>query len=106
MNSTFQGTSEQPGKYRQVLVSRILGIRPLLLLSVESLLWVHHTVGLCSNCIHQDQVTLVVKNLPANAGDRGSVLVRKVPWRRAWLPAPIFLSEESHGQKNLADYRP
>jgi len=25
--------------------------------------------------------------------------VRKIPWRRAWQPTPVFLPEESHGQK-------
>ena len=27
--------------------------------------------------------------------------VRKIPWRRAWQPIPIFLPGESHGQKSL-----
>ena len=30
--------------------------------------------------------------------------VGKLPWRREWLPIPIFLPEESHGQKSLAGY--
>ena len=41
------------------------------------------------------QVVLVVKNLPADAEnirDVGSVLlVRKIPWRRAWQFTPVFL---------------
>ena len=32
--------------------------------------------------------------------------VRKVPWRRKWLPTPIFLPGEFHGQRNLAGYHP
>ena len=28
--------------------------------------------------------------------------VRKSPWRRKWLPAPVFLSGEFHGQRSLA----
>ena len=32
--------------------------------------------------------------------------VGKIPWRRKWQPTPVFLPEESHGQKNLADYSP
>jgi len=32
--------------------------------------------------------------------------VRKIPWRRAWQPIPIFLPEEAHGQKSLAEYSP
>ena len=46
------------------------------------------------------QVVLVVKNLPAIAGDirdSGSVPVGKIPWRRAWQPTPVFLP----GQRSL-----
>ena len=32
--------------------------------------------------------------------------VRKIPWRRTWQPAPVFLPGESHGQKSLAGYSP
>ena len=49
-------------------------------------------------------VALVIKNLPANAGDIrdvGLVLgVRKSPCRRAWQPTPVFLPGESHGQRS------
>ena len=31
--------------------------------------------------------------------------VRKIPWRREWLPTPIFLPGESHGQRSLVGYR-
>ena len=27
--------------------------------------------------------------------------VGKLPWRRAWQPAPVFLPRESHGQRSL-----
>ena len=30
--------------------------------------------------------------------------VRKITWRRAWQPTPIFLPGESQGQKNLVGY--
>ena len=30
----------------------------------------------------------------------------KIPWRRAWQPTSVFLPEESHGQRSLADYSP
>ena len=30
--------------------------------------------------------------------------VRKIPWRRAWQPTPVFLPGESHGQRNLMGY--
>ena len=32
--------------------------------------------------------------------------VGKFPWRRKWQLTPVFLAEESHGQRNLADYSP
>ena len=49
------------------------------------------------------QVSLVVKNPLANAGD-----VRKAGsiWRRTWPPTPVFLPRESHGQRSLAGYSP
>ena len=51
---------------------------------------------------------LVVKNLPVNAGnttDSSSVpWVGKIPWRRKWQPTPVFLLEESHGQRSLTGY--
>ena len=55
------------------------------------------------------QVTLVVKNTPAKAGDTKQGFgpwVRKIPWRRLWQPTPVFLSGESHGQKSLVGYSP
>ena len=32
--------------------------------------------------------------------------VRKIPWRRQWQPAPVFLPGESHGQRSLVGYSP
>ena len=32
--------------------------------------------------------------------------VRKIPWRSAWQPTPVFLPGEFHGQKSLAGYSP
>ena len=30
----------------------------------------------------------------------------KVPWRRTWQPAPVFLSGKSHGQTRQSGYSP
>jgi len=30
--------------------------------------------------------------------------VGKIPWRREWLPIPVFLPGESHGQRSLVGY--
>ena len=32
--------------------------------------------------------------------------VGKIPWRRAWQPTPVFLPEESLGQRSLVGYSP
>ena len=32
--------------------------------------------------------------------------VGKIPWRRAWLPTPVFLPGKSHGWRSLAGYSP
>ena len=56
------------------------------------------------------QVVLVVKNPPANAGRHKRhgfhPWVGKIPWRRAWLPTPVFLPGESHGQRSLGGNGP
>ena len=28
------------------------------------------------------------------------------PWKKAWQPTPVFLSGESHGQRDLAGHSP
>ena len=32
--------------------------------------------------------------------------VRKIPWRREWLPTPVFLPGEFHTHRSLASYSP
>ena len=32
--------------------------------------------------------------------------IRKIPWRRAWQPSPVFLPGGSHGQRNVAGSSP
>ena len=32
--------------------------------------------------------------------------VENIPWRREWLPTPVFLLGEFHGQRSLAGYSP
>ena len=56
------------------------------------------------------RVALVVKNLPADAGDARDggfyPWVGKTPWRRAWKPTAVFSPGESHGQRSLAGCSP
>ena len=33
-------------------------------------------------------------------------ILRKILWRRAWQPTPVFLPGESHGQRSLVGYNP
>ena len=50
------------------------------------------------------------KNPPANAGDGRrhgfDPWVGKIPGRRKWEPALVFLPGESQGQRSLAGYSP
>ena len=50
-------------------------------------------------------VSQTVKNLPAMQETRFNPWFRKIPWRREWQPAPVFLPRESHGQ-SLESYSP
>ena len=51
-------------------------------------------------------VAQTVKNSPAMQETRFQPWVRKIPWRREWLPTPVFLPEKSCEQRSLASYSP
>ena len=36
----------------------------------------------------------------------GSLGQEDPPWRRAWLPTPVFLPGKSHGERSLEGYSP
>ena len=46
------------------------------------------------------------KESACNAGDLGLIPGLEDPWRREWLPTPVFLPGKSHGQRSLAGYSP
>ena len=52
------------------------------------------------------KVAQMVKNLPAMMEIQVQPWVERLLWRREWLPTPVFLPGESHGQKSLAGYSP
>ena len=53
---------------------------------------------------HADSVVAqTVKNLPALQEMRVQSLGRGDPLEREWLPTPVFLPGESHGQRSLAE---
>ena len=49
-------------------------------------------------------VTQMVKNCLQCRRPGFNLWVRKIPWRRVWLPTPVFFPREFHGQRNLAGY--
>ena len=72
---------------------------------VNGILFNNHDWGPSSLIFWAFKAALVVKNLPANAGDLRLAFdpwVRKIPWRRAWQPTPVSLPGESQGQRSLA----
>ena len=47
------------------------------------------------------------KESASNVGDLAfDPCVRIIPWRREWLPTPVFLPGEFHGQRSLAGCSP
>ena len=48
----------------------------------------------------------MVKNLLQSRRSRLDPWVGKSPWRREWLPTPVFLPGEFHGQRSLVGYSP
>ena len=50
-------------------------------------------------------VAQMVKNLPATQENWVRYMGR-FPWGREWLPTPVFLPGQFHGQRSLVGYRP
>ena len=48
-------------------------------------------------------VAQMVKNPPACRRTGFNPWAGKIPWRREWQPTPLFLPEEFHEQRSLAD---
>ena len=51
-------------------------------------------------------VTQMVQNPPAVQETQVQFLVQKIPQRREWLPIPLLLHGEFHGQRSLVTYSP
>ena len=71
--------------------------------------------GYYSNCLEMDYLLVCllqnglpgdsdIKNLPAMRETWVPSWVGKISWRRAWLPIPVFLPGESHGQRSQTGY--
>ena len=52
------------------------------------------------------QVVQMAKNLISVREILFDPWVRKISWRRKWLPTPVFLCGELHGQRRLVGYSP
>ena len=50
-------------------------------------------------------VIQMVKNLPAVL-ETLDPQAKKIPWRRQWLPTPVFSPGEFHGHRSLVGYSP
>ena len=47
------------------------------------------------------------KESACKAEDSGSIpRIGKIPWRSEWLPTPVFLPGEFHGERSLGIYSP
>ena len=51
-------------------------------------------------------VIQMVKNTPTMQETQLQSRVQEDPWRRDWLPTPVFLLGEFHGQRSLVAYSP
>ena len=54
-----------------------------------------------SHNIGASLVAQTVKNLPECRIPGLNPWVRMIPWRKEWLPTPVFLPGEFHGQRSL-----
>src|SRR5574338_372105 len=56
------------------------------------------------------QLGKLIRTLPAQCRRhkrrRFSLWGGRIPWRRKWQPAPVFLPGKSHGRRSLAGYSP
>ena len=61
-----------------------------------------HTAAKSSPCSPQLEKSSHNNEDPAQPKIKINPWVGKIPWRREWLPTPVFLPGESLGQRNLA----
>ena len=60
----------------------------------------------CCSLYQNSPVVQLVKNRPDSAGDARDPWVGKIPWRRKWQTAPVFLPGKLCGQKSMVGYSP
>ena len=60
--------------------------------------------GIKLTCFGASLMAQMAKNLPIMWANGFVPWVGKIPWRREWLPTPVFLPGEFHGQRSLVGY--
>ena len=61
---------------------------------------------LCGSPLGASLVAQMIKDLPAMQETGFNPWIGKIPWRREWLPTPVFLPGKFHGQRSLTGYSP
>ena len=74
--------------------------------SPQSGCWNNQGPGFYCSLYLNSPVAQLVKNRPDNAGDSRDPWVGKIPWRRKWQTAPVFLPGKFYGQKSMVGYNP
>ena len=57
-------------------------------------------------CCHEEKYMVIKPMFRASCQQRSGIKIKKIPWRMAWQPTPVFLPGEFHGQRSLAGYSP
>ena len=78
-------------------------LQSLVTLRVQPLLSYWYLI-LSRHLLGASLVAQMVKNLPAMQEIQVQSLCQEYPWRRGWLPIPVFLPGEFSGQRSLASY--
>ena len=64
------------------------------------------TKRLSTHIIRASLVAQTINSLPAMQKTVFDPWVGKIPWRREWLPTPVFLPGGLHGQRGLVGHSP
>ena len=93
------------------LLTYLLSAYSSLRLEMQYFMWLrtglnHLALDTSSAALWDSLVSQMVQNLPTMRETWFDPWVKKIPWRREWLPTPIFLPEELHGQRSLVCYSP
>ena len=76
--------------------------------NMNSLSWVYINCGLIVHCSPTWRKENVIWSGLSLQWRRPGInpWVGKIPWRTKWLPTPVFVPGEFHGQRSLAGYSP